>query len=249
MEEKMLEKALKLKKSLYKIHCQNWNVNKSNGKGSAGETLEILLNKSIDNNSLPDFDNFELKSKGKYSKYPLHLFCCAFDNKPLELNRLLKIGGYPDKNNPGFNHFMTTIDAISSKNIRKYSYKLYVDYEARKLKLIVTVRNIGSYVTEMSWSFEELKIRLETKLRYLIVVLYETKQLNEQNYYKYGTPIFYKLKNFDTFIKLIESGVIKVTFKLSYSKDAGKQGQVLDKGTRFDIGYNDIDKLYERIEL
>ena len=118
----LYQNAKILKKRLYIIHCQNWILSKSNGKGAAGETLERLLGKEKDNYALPDIDLFELKSRKKYCTYPLHLFCCTFDNKPLEMQRLLKIGGYPDKNNSKFNVFNTTIDAVCYKNIRKYSY-------------------------------------------------------------------------------------------------------------------------------
>ena len=89
MEKEILNKMKDLKKKLYKIHCQNWILNKSDGKGASGNTLELLLDKKYDNYALPDIDGIEIKCRNKYSGYSLHLFCLTPDNNPLEIQRLL----------------------------------------------------------------------------------------------------------------------------------------------------------------
>ena len=239
----------KLKKELYKIHCQNWILSHNNNKGSAGEMLEELLGKDRDNYSLPDYKNIEIKSRKSYSEYPIHLFCCALDGKPLEMHKLLKIGGYPSKSDPTQNCFNTTIDSVSRKDIRKYSYILSVDYDSEKVKLLIYVRNSNILANIMSWSFKELQLRLESKLSYLAIVLYKSCKVKENNYFKYEMPTFYVLKDFKTFLHLIEIGVIKVTFKLSYYKSGEKYGEILDKGTSFDVNYEDINLLFNKIEV
>lgn len=105
MNQEIFKTIQKLDLKLYKIQCKNWIPSLGSGNSASGKTLETLLGKEEDSNILPDYNGIEIKVRNKYSKYPLHLFSCAFDNKPLEMQRLLKIGGYPDRNNPNFKYF------------------------------------------------------------------------------------------------------------------------------------------------
>ena len=73
--------------------------------------------------------------------------------------------------------------------------------------------------------------------------------------HKYYNPIFrkskvfYKLKNFETFIKLIEDGIIEITFKIGTHKNGSKKGKPYDHGTDFSINIKDIDKLFDSVSL
>ncbi len=95
-EEKIFRTITRLNIEFYKIQCRNWILSKSNGNGAAGRTLEILLNKKNDTYALPDFYEIEIKTKLIGSESNITLFSMVFDNKPLEIQRLLRIGGYPD---------------------------------------------------------------------------------------------------------------------------------------------------------
>jgi hypothetical protein len=53
------------------------------------------------------------------------------------------------------------------------------------------------------------------------------------------------LKRFEIFISLIESGTIRVNFKLNIKTNIEKMGQIHDHGTSFDILERDISKLYD----
>ena len=101
----------------------------------------------------------------------------------------------------------------------------------------------------MYWSFQELKSRLEHKLKYLAIIYVRRYRKNGREYFKYEEPIFYKLTNFEQFLNLIKVGKIKITFKLSYYHSGDRYGQFLDKGTSFDIGYDYISELFEKIEV
>ena len=50
-------------------------------------------------------------------------------------------------------------------------------------------------------------------------------------------------------INLIEEGKIVVTFKLSYYHSGERYGKFLDRGTNFDIPYNYIADLFEKLEV
>ena len=68
-------------------------------------------------------------------------------------------------------------------------------------------------------------------------------------YYRYDSIAFYKLKDFKTFINLIDKGIIEITFKISTHKSGPKKGKVYDHGTDFSISIKDIDKLFDSVSL
>jgi len=239
-----------LQLEFYKIQCKNWILSKSVGFGAAGRTLEILLRKEEDQLILPDYHGIELKTKLISSEPFIGLFSMAFDDKPLEMKRLLKIGGYPDKNHPEFKVFHVSVFGNSKTKVGyRYSYQLKVDYLYQVIRLLIFDRYDRLIDWSMSWSFDQLKLRLEKKLTYLALVPTKKWEMNGNLYFKYLDIKFYHLRNFDTFLKLIESGVIRVAFKLSYYKSGEHYGEIHDHGTTFEIQEQDIEKLFESIYL
>ena len=101
----------------------------------------------------------------------------------------------------------------------------------------------------MSWSFIELKRRLETKLSYLCIVPVKKKTVMGNDYFKYCDATFYELKNFECFLDLIKKGKIKVTFKLSYYHTGEKYGQLYDKGTTFDMNFDYVNELFSIVDV
>ena len=101
----------------------------------------------------------------------------------------------------------------------------------------------------MYWSFKELKSRLQHKLNYLCVILTKSRIINNIDYFKYDSLNFYKLKDFINFLKLINKGKVKVTFKLSYYQKQDRYGEFYDKGTSFDLSYESLDELFERLDV
>ena len=59
--------------------------------------------------------------------------------------------------------------------------------------------------------------------------------------------VTYKLRDFQTFIKLIEEGIIEVQFKIGIHREEQNLGKTYDRGTDFSIKYDDISNLYKRI--
>ncbi len=248
--EEILKAIKKLKLEFYKIQCKNWIPNQGSGLGSAGRTLEMLLNKDEDQLILPDYLGIELKTKLERSEPYIGLFSMAFDNKPLEMKRLLKIGGYPDKQNPQFNVFHVSVSGNSRRKVGyRYSYQLKVDYLYQVVRLYIFNRYHQVIDWKMSWSFEQLKSRLEHKLNYLAFIPVKRWNLDGKIYYKYMRITFFKLKDFQTFLKLIEDGTIRVVFKLSYFKSGPHFGEFHDHGTSFEIKEEDLKKLFSVIDV
>lgn len=248
-EEKILKTISKLNIEFYKIQCKNWILNKSNGNGAAGRTLEILLNKKNDTFVLPDYQEIEIKTKSINSERNICLFSMAFDNQPLEIQRLLKIGGYLDKSHPEFKILYMTVSAKQTGTKYRYSYKLMVDYFYEVVRLFIYNR-CGQLVNyQMSWSFEQLKSRLEHKLSYLALIHVRKSMIQGNIYFRYLNISFYQLKTFDIFLKLIENGTIEVTFKIGYFKAGEHYGEVYDHGTAFEISEKNLEQLFFLIQL
>ena len=235
-----------LDRDLYRVQCKNWIESKGNGSGASGKTLEEMLGKLPDRDVLPDYRSIELKTRNINSKYPLHLFSCALDNKPLEMKRLLSIGGYPDKNNPDFKSFMVRVDAISNKKMGRYLFRLNVNNKNEVIELLIMYSN-GVIFDKMSWSFRELRSRLERKLKYLALVWSMSARAEGKTYFKYYDANYYTLRGFDTFLSLVEAGSITVSFKLTHYHSGEHYGEYLDKGTGFEIREADIPLLFEPI--
>ena len=71
----------RLSNEFYRIQCMNWIKNVGKGYSSAGKTLENILGKTDDYESLPDFDGIELKTKRNNSKSWITLFHASPDGK------------------------------------------------------------------------------------------------------------------------------------------------------------------------
>lgn len=240
----------KLQLEFYKIQCKNWILSKSNGTGAAGRTFEILLNKKADKLSLPDYQGIEIKTQSEISQYRIGLFSAAFDNKPLEMERLLKIGGYPDKKHPEFNVFHIDVFGNHKKKVGYgNSYQLKVDHKSKVIRLYIYNKYYKLIDNQMSWSFELLQSRLNHKLQYLAYIPVRKWICDGKTYFKYLNLFIYKLKNFDVFLHLVEIGVISVNFKIDYIKSGEFYGQIYNHGATFEIKKEDLDKLFELIDV
>ena len=108
----------------------------------------------------------------------------------------------------------------------------------------------GNFIEkETYWSFEYLKNKLLTKLKYLVLIKTLTTNKDGWNYFKYYKIEFYKLISFDRFIKLLELGTIKITFKIGIYLDEKNYGKIYDHGCSFAIKEENITKLFTKINI
>ena len=94
------------------------------------------------------------------------------------------------------------------------------------------------------WSFELLKEKLYRKLKYLMFIKAKRKYEFPYVYYKYTQAQFYILKSFDNFLKAIEQGNIRVTFKINAILSGKNKGKTHDHGTSFEIQEKDLEKIF-----
>lgn len=221
------------------------------GTTGIGKTFEDLLGKHEDRTSNPDFHGIEIKTKLVYSIRNTTLFNQTPRGKEdFEIKRLVKTYGYPDKKMPEYKILNATIFGNCLSCIAaKYLMGLRVDHEKRRIILRVINLNMELLEEYVYWDFDELEYRLNNKLKYLAVVNASKKYTNGNAYYHYKRIDFYQLKDFDTFISLIELGIICVTFHIGVVKTGLHAGEIHDRGTSFEIKESNITELFNRIPL
>jgi len=241
-----IEKSiLDLNENFKKIKGQGWIKSKSNGRGAAGITLELLLGKERENFEIPDYEGIELKTSTQKG-YKISLFNAVPDNSFFEIKRLFKKYSYFNKHNQKNFRIRTCTNKLY-KIPTGINFKLNVDYKNKLIKLLIFDMNKSKIEEKVSWSFELLEEKLNRKLKYMALIDVQRKQVNNETYFKYKNINFYKLKNFETFIKLIEEGIIIIKFNINEKEN--KEGNILiyDHGTSFEIKLSDKIKLFEPI--
>ncbi len=237
-----------LKQKFEEIHSLGWIKGYSHGKCSIGATFENLIGKPCENFEIPDFNGIEIKVKGQSNEHNLCLFNCAPDSYLMEVKRLKNEYGYPDKDYPEFKVFNVGANAKYKTKIPSgYQLKLYVNYKLNIIELIVYDKHNNLIDDKTSWSFELLKEKLERKLSYLAFVDADSFLSKGTKYFYYQNITFYKLKNFNTFLKLVEKGKISIVFKVGLRKSGENFGNSYDHGTAFVINKYNLPYLFYKI--
>lgn len=240
-ETKMLIEKFK------KISKKGWIKNNNNSWGSVGLTFEKLLNKKADSLFFPDYLGIELKCTTINSKYPLFLFTISFDGPTFpEINRLVEKFGYPDKDYPDKKILFESISNNKNLYNHKYQFKFEINYNEDKLYLCVYDKKI--LLEKESFVYlSSIKDHLLLKLNKLALIYSATKKTNNEKFFHYYKMEIYKLKNFDTFLKLLLEGIIEVDLISRISKSGNDAGRYRNKNLVFKISKNNIWKLFDRI--
>lgn len=247
----MEENILKLNNEFERIKNMGWIEEKKQYIGASGYTFEALLKKKADDFPLPDYGNIEIKTISKNKKTSLHLFGLTPDGDYLfPIKRIISKLGIPYKDNEELRYFYVTFNAKEYSNLAlERKGKIKVNHEMNKIELQVINNESKDIGIGISWSLNYLKKRLIIKLSYLAIVTVSLCRICGKRYYHYDKINYYKLKEFDIFIKLIEQGIIDISFKIGVYKSGPKKGMYYDHGTSFSINIKDINKLYDEITI
>lgn len=241
---------IELKEKADKIIKRGWIECSNNANGSAGLLLERLLGLSNHNFAIPDYDGIELKTKFINSKFDLTLFNATPDGYLFSIKRLFETYGYQDHNNKDFKAFHMTFCSEQRKYVKKNIYaKVHVDRDKRIVALNFYMYNCMLIDNEVSWSFDMLKEKLETKLKYLFIMYVKRTNFRGKSFCKYLSYEFFQYKGFDNFLKSLECGHIKITFSIDMFKSNYRFGNIHDHGTSFNIDMNHIEDVFTRQDL
>lgn len=245
------EELKNLKEEFKRIKNMGYVKATRSGPTGIGKTFEDLLGKKEDSLELPNYHGIEIKTKRGYTRSYTTLFgATPQGKKEFEIKRLRNAYGYPDAVYKNQKLLQNSIQANCSTLIGgRFLFKLVVDYEKQKIFLLITDKNMNFIEKKSYWSFDVLKEKLERKLQYMALVKAWPSTINNEDYYKYYDIDFYKLKSFDEFIRLIEDGTIRVTFKIGVFRKGIRAGELHDRGTSFEIQEIDMFKLFDKIEV
>ena len=245
------EKIKKLQKEFEKISKKGYIKGIYNNYSSIGRTFENELSLPRNTMEIPDYDGIEIKTRRTYSKSYITLFTAVPDGeRPMQIERIKNAYGYPYKRDRRYKALYVDIYG-NDKTFGgiKYQYQLDVDREKHKIYLCIYDKYNNLLERDVCWSFIYLESKIMLKLQTLAIINAWVKEINGWNYFRYHKIDFYILKDFDTFLELIENGIIKVTLKIDIHLDEKHYGQTYDHGCGFAISEKNITKLYSKYSI
>lgn len=239
----------KLKKEFERIKQKGWVKSIGGGNNAIGDTLEYLLGIPRNELEIPDYNSIEIKSKNLYSKEYITLFSCAPEGPHVkEIERIRNLYGYKCRDLPKCKVLNNSIFANCKTKIGlQYYFELKIDRENQKLLLYVFDINGKLIEKDIYWTLDTIKEKLYRKLTILAFFKALKKKYNGVEYFKYYKLELYSLKDFETFIDLMEKGLIRVSFKINVFKSGKRKGQIHDHGTGFQISEKKLLELYNEI--
>lgn len=241
---------LELKDKSDKIIKRGWIECPTVGTGNAGLLFERLLGLVNHNFSIPDYGEIEIKTKIKNSIPKISLFNATPDSYLFIIKKLHQIYGYPDRNDKKFKVFNFSFCANKRVYVNKTTYaKLYVDRINKQVVLKFYNKQNVLIDNETAWSFDMLEKKLDIKLKYLFLIYAERKKIQGKFFCRYLKYNFFSYKEFDSFLRALEKGYVKITFAIGVFKTGKRYGQIHDHGTSFDIDTKYIHEIFEPISI
>lgn len=231
------------------ISDKKWIKSVNHNHGGVGITFEHELNKKTDSLIFPDYEGIELKCTTYYSKYPLYLFTVAFDGPTFpEINRIVELYGYPDKDFPNKNVLFTKL-SVKKEHIVNDKYKFKLELSREEEKLYLKIYDINDNLIEKKSFVYLLSIynHLMLKLTKLAVInAYRMKKEND-DYFRYYNIKIYELIGFEKFLELLKKDYIKVDLIARINKSGVDKGRYRNKNLVFSIKKQDINKLFTKV--
>lgn len=240
------------------IKARGWIENKrGKNDGAVGNTLEDLLGIPENNLPIPNAAEWELKSQRANTASLVTL--CHTEPSPraakLVPSLLLPYYGWKhDKAGTKYpaseRSFRMTINGLTDRgfkiNVNRAEEKIEVVFDSTKVaerhqQWLEQVRQgigLGNLPVVPYWGFNDLYVKVGTKLTNCFFVRADVKKANGKEYFFYNSVLMLKKVNLKKFLQSMEEGLIYIDF------DA-RTGH--NHGTKLRIRYNDIPYLYETV--
>ena len=244
----MIDDLISLRSKFQKIKDSGWIESKRQETTGIGYTFETLIGKEEEQFPIPDYGTIEIKTRYRNSKENIGLFTAAPDGDYLfNTKRMYDEYGFPDKMYPEFKVFYAKMGSKLRYAGMNYQFKLHVDKCKEQIR-IIAVDKAGKIIdTEVSWTFDMLRKKVENKIKYLAFIKADSIFRHDKQYFKYYNLTFFMIRGFNTFIELIEADIINATFMVGFYKTGSKRGMMYNHGVRFDISEEDLEKLFIKV--
>ena len=114
---------------------------------------------------LPDYNGIELKTKKGYSKTKIALFTVNPDGKYLfAIQNLVEQYGVNKRK------FLTELSAIDKHRYNGYYFQIYVDWQNKKVVLLIFDKFYNLISKDIWWTFDLLKERVCSYNRYVTFI-------------------------------------------------------------------------------
>ena len=134
---------------------------------------------------------------------------------------------------------------IKKKLPCNYKISLQIDHFNKKIFLLVYDLHNNLVEKDAYWEFYTLKKKLYDKIQFLAYVVADSKLVNGVEFFHYSSIKFYKIRDFDTFINLLDHCKISISFKIGGNVVLDYPWQIDNHGTSFSIKVTDLPLLFE----
>jgi len=237
------------------------NVSSSNNKWNAsGLSIQNIIGITKENSKTkPDIGNLELKVQKNIrsvNNAPMALFTMAPKCFTKKINKRKSVTKYL-ASNYGQTDKMYPTNKCLSVNLShdkyttkgEYQFKLNVDETEEKVFLVVRDLHTKNILTsdDFGYTFDDIYNRITEKMENLIIVSYDNKKVNNNEYFELMHSWLYLGLNRNKVIELLKNGQIflntGVDIKKNF-KDKSKNGTLHDHGSEFRLKTNDLVNMY-----
>ena len=238
-DEKMINTLEEFIEKMNEIAKQGWIKTHRSGTTGIGKTLEDLLGIEENNNSEPDFGNYELKAARITSEGSMLTLFTKAPQPPKVNKTLLENYGYSSSKYSNDKKVLhTTLTAKTASRISNTGKTLKINCAEKSLEL---VSDDGTRVA--FWEKDKLGDAFNKKYKNTLIYV-KAKSRNKGKNEEFLFCEAYELSGFDYdgLINLLKEGIVKIDIRIGQYSD----GRVHDHGTAFRIHPQYLEKLFKK---
>lgn len=233
-------------KRFQEIKAMEFIPSKRRHNTGIGKTFEDYLGVTENNDKLPDFEGFEVKSKRALTSSYLTLFTKSPDGPKGANTYLRDTYGELYEEYPNLKKIHTSIFTNRYNTYKGiYGFKIVNDKTNEIIKLVVKDISTNKIIDEtVYWTYAELDKALTKKLDALFYVNAETKIIDGEELFHYTSAKIFLKPSLEKLLMLIDEGKLMVDIRIGSYKSGKNKGKTHDHGTGFRIKPSDLNQLY-----
>ena len=217
-----------------------------------GKTFEDYIGVEENNKKTSDLLVYEIKAHRELSNSYITLFTKS-PTSPKGANTFLRNRfGTKYEEFPDLKNLHTSMFANKNNSYKgKYAFRLYNDKEYQRIYIAVySLRTKKVLDISCYYSYEDIAIAIESKLKKLFYVSAKTKKdlTGKESFWFYKADI-YEQPTIERFIELLDKGVIMYDIRIGSYKSGVNYGKTHDHGSGFRIKESDLPRLYSVHEV